>query len=203
MNERERYIHRIFAEIESGQHLSQRSLARQLGIALGLTNFLVRSLVRKGWVKAVKIRPNQVRYLLTPRGMVKKARLSRQHLRNSIKFYAETRDRIRSSFTRLSSEWPQHSETAIVKRIMFYGTGDVAEIGYVCLQETDLQLMGAIDDCGRRKFFGLPLHPQEQCTTPFTAIPFDKIVVLSFGERHVIQRRLDAMGVEPDRIFWV
>jgi len=203
VNEHERHIHRIFTEIESRERLSQRSLARELGIALGLTNLLVRDLVRKGWVKAVRIRPNQVRYLLTPRGMLKKARLSREYLRNSIKFYAETRDRIRGSFAILSAEWPPNGGGPVEKRIVFYGTGDVAEIGYLCLQETDLSLVGVIDDCGRRQFFGLPLQSPGDGDGTLRSLGFDKIVVMSFEEKHGIRRKLEMLGITASRVFWI
>ena len=42
----DRYAYQILTEIEAGQPLSQRSLANQLDIALGLTNLVVRTLVR-------------------------------------------------------------------------------------------------------------------------------------------------------------
>jgi hypothetical protein len=40
-----------------------------MGIALGLTNLLVRRLVHKGWVRIIRIKLNRVRYLLTPAGI--------------------------------------------------------------------------------------------------------------------------------------
>ena len=40
-----------------------------MGIALGLTNLIIRRLVHKGWVRIIRIKPNRVRYLLTPAGM--------------------------------------------------------------------------------------------------------------------------------------
>jgi DNA-binding MarR family transcriptional regulator len=48
---------------------SQRSLSRDMGIALGLTNLIIRRLVHKGWVRIIRIKPNRVRYLLTPAGI--------------------------------------------------------------------------------------------------------------------------------------
>ena len=143
----DQHTHRLLSEIEAGQDLSQRSLARNLGIALGLTNLLVRRLVRKGWVRMIHIKPNRVSYLLTPTGIVEKARMSRDSLQYSVRFYAEARERIRDRFAELSAEWPSNNGSS-EKRIVFLRTGEVAEIGYVCLQETDLQLVAAINDHG-------------------------------------------------------
>ena len=65
----EHHSRRILDAFESDQGVSQRSLARQLGIALGPTNLLIKCLVRKGWVRVVHIKPNRVRYLVTPAGI--------------------------------------------------------------------------------------------------------------------------------------
>jgi DNA-binding MarR family transcriptional regulator len=65
----DQFTHRILTEIEADNRLSQRSLSRDLGIALGLTNLIIRRLVRKGWVRIIRIKPNRVRYLLTPAGI--------------------------------------------------------------------------------------------------------------------------------------
>jgi ribosomal protein S25 len=44
----------ILEAIASGQPVTQRSLARQIGVALGLTNLLIRRLVGKGYLKIAK-----------------------------------------------------------------------------------------------------------------------------------------------------
>jgi DNA-binding MarR family transcriptional regulator len=62
---------------ESDNRVSQRSLAKVLGIAIGLTSLIVKRLVRKGWVRVIHIKPNRVRYLITPAGIAEKTRMSR------------------------------------------------------------------------------------------------------------------------------
>jgi len=198
----DQYTHRILTEIEAGNRLSQRSLSRELGIALGLTNLLVRRLVRKGWVRIIRIKPNRVRYLLTPTGMAEKARMSRAALQNSIRFYVEARDRIRERFATLSSELPGDGPAA--KRIVFYGSGEVAEVGYVCLQGTGLELVGVVDDQGRERFFDVPVYdPALLHATDIDGSPFGRLVVMSFGETDKIRAQLKALAMPPDRIFWV
>ena len=82
----DQYTHRISTEIEADNRVSQRSLSRDMGIALGLTNLLVRHIVRKGWVRIIRMKSNRVRYLFTPAGITEKARMSRLALQNSIQF---------------------------------------------------------------------------------------------------------------------
>src|ERR1051325_6352873 len=84
----------ILAEIERGKAVTQRSLSKRLGIALGLTNSLIRRLVNKGYVKVVNVRPNRVKYLITPAGIAEKTRATRSYLARTLNLYTETRQHI-------------------------------------------------------------------------------------------------------------
>lgn len=191
----EEHLHGILTKIEDGRDVSQRSLSSHLGIALGLTNLLVRKVVRKGWVRAIRIKPNRVRYMLTPEGLAEKARMSSHFLQNSVRFYVAARDRIRQRL----AEVPVGNTS----RVVFFGDGEVAEIAYVCLQETGFELVGVVGS-GRDKFFGLPvqpvtdLHPQALGSSPF-----DQLIVASFDNRDGVRAQLESRGVPEKRIFWL
>src|SRR5262245_25417864 len=101
MSSHDLHVHQMLDKIASGRAVSQRVLARELGIALGLTNLLLRKIVRKGWIRLVRVRPNRVRYLITPAGLSESARIYRNRLANNVQFYKETRDRIQESFRKL------------------------------------------------------------------------------------------------------
>jgi hypothetical protein len=200
----ERHTHQILNEIGEGRTLSQRSLARRLGIALGLTNLLVSRVIRKGWVRAVRVKPNRVRYLLTPTGIAEKTRMSRVYLQQSVRFYVDARERIRDSFTALSAQLPVPRDAVSAKRILFFGTNEVAEIGYVCLQETDLRLVGAIDDRGRDRFFDVPVHSVDDLTADgIDGVSFDCLVVMTFGDVEKIRETLDKIRFSEERMFWI
>ena len=195
-----RRIRGILLEIEANDGVSQRHLSQRLGMALGLTNLLLRRIIAKGWIKVVHIRPNRVRYLLTPAGIAAKARLTREYLASTLSFYAEARERIRERFAELSDELEREGET---KRIVFLGGGEIAEIGYVSLQETDLQLVGVIDSTRTKPFFGLPVQPPDR-VTPFRidGQPFDRLVVMSFETRKA-RATLEKLELGADRVFWI
>ena len=199
LHSHDQHTHRLLSAIESGANVSQRSLARKLGIAVGLTNLIIRRVVRRGWVRMVHVRPNRVSYLLTPAGIAEKARMSRDSLQYSVRFYSEVRRRVGARFATLSREWPGPTAGA-EKRIVFFGTGEVAEIGYVCLQETDLTLIGAIDDQGRSRFFDVPLRsPEWLRDTAGTA--FEHVVVMAFEGVDGIAEQLSELGIPADRIY--
>lgn len=46
----------ILEKIENNGHLTQRELSKEVGIALGLVNHLLKKLVNKGWIKVKNIR---------------------------------------------------------------------------------------------------------------------------------------------------
>jgi hypothetical protein len=198
------HVRRILDAFESDRGVSQRSLAKELGIALGLANLLVKRLVRKGWVRVIRIKPNRVRYLITPTGILEKTRMSRAYFDYSVQFYKQTRDRIEQRFFALSTTWPGNGATPPPKRIVFYGAGEVAEIGYICLVETDLQLVGVVDAARTKPFFGLSVSPPEGLDGfSLNGQPFDRLVVMSFGNTDTLQVDVLALRVPPDCVFWL
>lgn len=194
-------IRRILHELEADPQLSQRTLSARLGIALGLTNLLLRRLATRGWVRIVRVRPNTVRYLLTPAGLAQKARMSRDYLHDTLKFYGEARDRVQDRFTDMLAQ----PSAERCRDVVFYGAGYVAEVGYVCVQQTPLRLVGVVDDERTgRNFFGLPIRPSaslraDRCDDK----RFDRIVVMSLGEDAKVRAVLEGAGVPGDCVFWV
>jgi len=70
--------------LEANPRASQRELAREIGISLGKTNFCLRALIDKGWIKAKNFKNsnNKAAYIynLTPKGIAEKAAVTRTFL---------------------------------------------------------------------------------------------------------------------------
>jgi EPS-associated MarR family transcriptional regulator len=83
--------YRIFKILQADPQASQRRIAHQLGISLGRVNYCLQALIRKGLVKARNFRNNTNKraylYLLTPRGMEEKARVTARFLRVKLDEY--------------------------------------------------------------------------------------------------------------------
>ena len=208
MPSHDHHTRRILTRIEAEDKISQRSLAKELGIALGLTNLLIRRIVKKGWVKVINVKPNRVRYLITPTGIAAKARITRSYLDSTLRLYTETRERIRERLDTLSEEWPPADAPAAgangEKRIVFYGAGDVAEIGYICLQGTDLHLVGVVDDRRTEPFFGISVNsPDCVRVSGLNGKQFDRLVVMSFRQADRIRARLESVAFPADKVFWI
>lgn len=203
MANHELHEHRILDHLENGHRVTQRALSRELGIALGLTNLLIRRLVSKGWVRMSRVSRSRILYLITPVGVAEKTRLSRAYFASSLKFYREARDRIRQQFTTLSSEWPAQFGRG-PKRIIFYGANEVAEIGYICLAETDLQLVGVVDAARTKPFFGLDVRsPDHLVGLTLDGEPFDRLVVMSLDNTEELRAEMIRLGVPLNCVFWL
>ena len=191
--------------VERDQHITQRSLSAKLGIALGLTNLLVKRIVTKGWIKVTHLKANRVAYLITPAGIAEKARLTNAYIESTIHLYTETRALIRESLDRLSAGWPAEDlDENGRKRIVFYGTGEVAEIAYISLQETDLQLVGVVDDKPRKPFLGFPVHsPDLLKPESLNGEPFGRLVVVALRKTEAIRRRLKDAQFPMERVHFL
>ena len=81
--------------LEENPEMSQRDVARELGISLGKTNYCLRALIHKGWIKAANFKNSRNRiaymYQLTPHGIEEKARLTLRYLKIKMQEYETLR----------------------------------------------------------------------------------------------------------------
>jgi DNA-binding MarR family transcriptional regulator len=194
------YNRQILQAIASGGRVTQRSLSADLGVALGLTNLLIRRLAGKGYIKVSGMGTRHVRYLMTPAGWEALARATRLSLENTIHLYTQTREQIRVSLDDLSGQCEIDSDGK--KRVVFYGAGDVAEITYVSLQRTDLTLLGVVDDRRTGRFFDLTISAPEQLSAEtLGGVPYTRLIVTSVRYADAIRARIAARGVPDQRVF--
>jgi len=89
LDEESRY--KILKELEQDPDISQRELAKRLGISLGKTNFCLKALVEKGLIKAENFKNNTNKvgylYLLTPKGIEEKVSLTQRFLKRKVAEY--------------------------------------------------------------------------------------------------------------------
>ena len=85
------YRYKILKLVETKPEISQRELAKNLGISLGKTNFCLKALIEKGLIKATNFRNHQNKlaymYLLTPNGIEEKSITTIRFLKAKIKEY--------------------------------------------------------------------------------------------------------------------
>jgi EPS-associated MarR family transcriptional regulator len=90
--------YKIYKLLEDNPHISQRELARQLGVSLGKANYCLKGLVEKGMIKASRFSNNKNKlvylYLLTPKGIEHKAKVTLRYLKRRMQEYDEIREEI-------------------------------------------------------------------------------------------------------------
>ena len=181
----------LLTEIDKDNHISQRALSTKLGIALGLTNSIITRCVRKGYIKISTIPKNRIKYLITPKGFTEKARLTYNYLQYTVSFYRDAREKIKESFQLISGDG--------IRDVVFYGAGEVAEISFISLAETDLKLVAVIDDFKKGEvFFGIPIYGREK----LDEIDYDKVIITTFRAADTIHKILkNEKNIAKGKIF--
>src|SRR3954470_2509534 len=141
---------KLLEAVEQDSRVTQRGLATKLGIALGLTNIYLRRLVRKGYIKCVSVQSNRISYLITPRGIAEKARLTYEFMDYSLHLYGEVRQHLRAVLQDCA---------AAGRRVAIYGRGEAAELAYLSLKEFGLDPVAVFDGDGGKEFLGMPVRP--------------------------------------------
>lgn len=180
----------LLGAIAENQSATQRDLSSRLGVALGLTNAILKRLVLKGYIKVARVSPRRVRYLLTPHGIVEKSRPTYSYIQHSIGYYRDVRSRVQGLFDRLARDG--------VKRIVFVGTGEVAKIGLICLHGMPLELVAVVDDA---RIGGVFLGHAVRAVGALSETEHDAVVVTAVQRDEALFSRLAAAGVLRERIF--
>jgi len=184
------HILRLMGEVERDGHRTQRELSARLNISLGLVNTFMKRLVSKGYFKVKTMPQNRLKYFLTAKGLARKSRLTVEYLKYSVHYYREAKDLLLEKFEMLGEQG--------VKRILFWGTGEVAELAYLYLQLTDIQLGGVVDDQRNgQRFFGFPVDSLHRLRVP----DWDRILVTRLDDPERDVRVLVENGVGLDRII--
>jgi DNA-binding MarR family transcriptional regulator len=180
----------LLSEVADEQPVSQRELAKRLGIALGLVNSYLKNFVAKGFIRIKNYPQNRYAYLLTPTGIAEKSRLAYQHLSYFTSLYTVARQDYLDLFRRL--------EDAGVREVAFCGVDEVAEVAYLSLKETGLKLVAVMDDMrSDEAFFGVSIcsiaDGLSKVKTP--------LIISSLKRRDELIQVLHGLGVASGRIF--
>ena len=179
---------RLLEAVQQDGRVTQRGLAGKLGIALGLANIYLKRMVHKGFIKVVNVQPNRLTYLVTPRGIAEKARLTYEFMDYSLHLYGEVRQHLRTALQACAEAG---------KRVAICGSGEAAELAYLSLKEAGLEPVAVFDGDGPREFLGMPVRP----FADHRAVEFDLIIVATLdGSGRQLQALLDA-GVPREKLF--
>jgi DNA-binding MarR family transcriptional regulator len=175
----------ILDELSNNDSLTQRDLSGRLGIALGLVNSYIKNLITKGYITVKAIPSKRYAYYLTPKGFAEKTKLTYDLLHDYTRVYREARKNLKQLFHDLQKNG--------MKRIVFAGSDEVAEIAYITLHETSLELAAVVDteDTGK-DFFG----KEVQAFTAIAGTAYDCVVITTYVKKDTIYQELIKNGVK-------
>jgi DNA-binding MarR family transcriptional regulator len=179
----------ILDELSNNDSLTQRDLSTRLGIALGLVNSYIKNLAAKGYITVKAIPPKRYAYYLTPKGFTEKTRLTYHLLQDYTRIYREARRNLKHLFKEMSDKG--------IRKVIFAGTDEVAEIAYLTLQDTQLELTEVVDTekagkifCGRRI----------KTIDAIQGMKYDSIIVASYVKKDQLYKALLEQGVTKKSI---
>ena len=146
-SENARIVLGLLESVERDGAQSQRKLASDLGIALGLVNAYLRRCVRKGLLKIGQAPARRYAYYLTPHGFAEKSRLTVEYLSSSFSFFRRAREDCSSVL--------QAAHARGWNRVALIGVSDLAEIAMLCALEQGITIVAVVDaNCESTPFVG-------------------------------------------------
>ncbi len=158
-------------QIESNPEITQRQLSKNIGIALGLTNVLIKNLAQKGYIKASQAGWKRWLYNLTPEGFTHKINLTQKYISRTISHYNVIKQTIRTDMALTSL----HMES----RVAIIGTSDFAELVYLALKNHGVEDIDsfALSAYPGQKFLGMQVRE----LSPKSLQAYDKIFFADMG----------------------
>jgi predicted transcriptional regulator len=179
---------RLLEAVHEDSRVTQRGLASKLGIALGLANIYLKRMIQKGYIKCVNVQPNRITYLITPRGIAEKARLTYEFMDYSLHLYGEVRQHLREALQECA---------AADKRVAIYGRGEAAELAYLSLKESGLEPVAIFDRDNGSDFLDIPVRPIAE----HAQVEFDLIIVATLDRSGQQANELLDAGVAKEKLF--
>jgi DNA-binding MarR family transcriptional regulator len=128
----------LLESVERDGAKSQRRLATELGIALGLVNAYIKRCINKGLVKVTQAPAGRFAYYLTPHGFAEKSRLTVEYLSYSFSFFRQARADC--------SAVVDQARARGFSRVVLAGRSDLAEIAAICALESSVKIVAVVDD---------------------------------------------------------
>jgi len=189
----------VLSGVEANSGITQRSLARELGVALGLTNSYFKKCIEKGLVKIQQVPANRYAYYLTPKGFSEKSRLTAEYLKSSFSFYR----RAKYDLTKIM----EFCSKKKLFNIVLSDESELAEIAIIISFNTNINLVGILSRQNSKSINGIPIKKSISSFKKFDAViitniydgksrykelskevPTDKIIipdVLKFGKKDI------------------
>jgi DNA-binding MarR family transcriptional regulator len=202
-HENERIVLGLLSSVEHNGDRSQRRIAAELGIALGLVNAYLKRCVKKGLVKVHDAPARRYAYYLTPHGFAEKSRLTVQYLSDSFSFFRQAKADCARVF--------ESAREQNFQNLVLCGKSDLAEIAILSAVDSGVSIVAIVDrTADAMPFVGKQVvSGYDRLTAPFDAVivtdvvnarrAFDEAVRL-YGPGRVLAPSLLGLNVFERRV---
>jgi DNA-binding MarR family transcriptional regulator len=159
----DRIVLSLLNSVDDGAQ-SQRRIAEELGIALGLVNAYLKRCVKKGLVKVSEAPARRYAYYLTPKGFAEKSRLTVEYLSASFSFFRQAKADCTQAFA-LAKE-------RNLRNLVLAGKSDLAEIAILSAVDSGVSILAIVDPVADQALFvgQLVVNSYDRLTEPFDAV---------------------------------
>jgi DNA-binding MarR family transcriptional regulator len=173
----------LLQAIEQKDDISQRHLAQEMGVALGLANSYLKRCVKKGWIKMTTAPANRYLYYVTPNGFAEKARLTADFFTTSLALFKQSGDEYSDVFAVCADESKP--------RVLLVGLSDLTEIALMRSMQSQVSVIAIYQpNSSRNEFFGVPVRPKLiECGS--LVEDFDVIVMSSMEQTNELLAELE------------
>ena len=180
---------RLLEEVDNSPDLSQRQLARQLGVALGVANLLLRRGAKQGYIRITQLGWRRWAYFVTPNGMARKLHLTVAYVERFIGHYRRVRQLLAEDIGSL----PLNRES----RVAIVGTTEVAELAFLALRDIGVDDIEVFEHSPSKvNFLGMRVRELDS----IDATGFAKVVIADSHSRSGSLEQAQAAGVSDSQV---
>jgi DNA-binding MarR family transcriptional regulator len=185
-NGSDRIVLDLLTSVEADGARSQRRIAAELGVALGLVNAYLKRAVKKGLVKVGQAPARRYAYYLTPQGFSEKSRLTIEYLSSSFSLFRKAKEDFGRTF--------DHAHALGFERIVLAGKSDLCEIAILCAVDSPISIVAIVDpDETATRFIGVKVASSyDEVSEPFDAV----VVTHLIRAKGVFDHAFDKFGAE-------
>jgi DNA-binding MarR family transcriptional regulator len=165
-HENERIVLGLLNSVEHDGDRSQRHIAAELGIALGLVNAYLKRFVKKGLVKVRDAPARRYAYYLTPQGFAEKSRLTVEYLSSSFSFFRQAKADCARVF--------QLAREQNFLNLVLCGKSDLAEIAVLSAVDCGISIVAIVDPSASGMLF---VGKQVVSDYDRLIVPFDAVII--------------------------
>lgn len=182
----------ILNELYKSPDVTQRTLAEELDISLGMINLFLRKLSEKGLIKIKRLgKKKTLKYVLTSRGFKERLNQNYELLKGSVQYFMRVREMLLERLSKLKLDG---------KEVYIYGTDIWAELTYLGVKSYHADFKGFVTDCanGEESKLGYPVFDKESLRNKSEAIMIANRVIKKGGGAGEIEELLGER-----KVIWI